>query len=354
MRLHDPDWRSFASDNYSGVHPEVLSAISDANQGHQVSYGEDRYTEELTRIIRETWAPDAEVFPVFNGTGANVTALTAMMPRWGAVICSNLAHIHTDEGAAPERVSGLKLWTVPQSGGKISPEVIALEAHGWGDEHRAQPLIVSITQSTEMGTVYTPEEIAAIADYTHAHGMLLHMDGARLWNAAAALNLPFSAFTTDVGVDVVSLGGTKNGLMGAEAIVTLTPGVAEGLIYLRKMNMQLSSKMRFQSAQLLALFRDDLGIRLATHSNQMAQILRRELDSRISSGDITGLSFSTPTDANALFAVLPHDAADRIRSKFRFYDWDRSQGEVRWMCSFDTTEADVHAFVDTITRELQA
>jgi threonine aldolase len=243
---------------------------------------------------------------------------------------------------------------VPQSGGKISPEVIALEAHGWGDEHRAQPLIVSITQSTEMGTVYTPEEIAAIADYTHAHGMLLHMDGARLWNAAAALNLPFSAFTTDVGVDVVSLGGTKNGLMGAEAIVTLTPGVAEGLIYLRKMNMQLSSKMRFQSAQLLALFRDDLGIRLATHSNQMAQILRRELDSRISSGDITGLSFSTPTDANALFAVLPHDAADRIRSKFRFYDWDRSQGEVRWMCSFDTTEADVHAFVDTITRELQA
>lgn len=354
MRLHDADWRGFASDNYSGVHPEVLKAVVEANQGHQVSYGEDRYTEELTAIIRRTWASDAEVFPVFNGTGANVTALTAMMPRWGAVICSSLAHINTDEGGAPERVSGLKLWPVEHHEGKITPETIATEAFGWGDEHRAQPLVVSITQTTEMGTLYTPDEIARIAEYAHEKGMLLHLDGARLWNASAALDLPFKAFTTDVGVDVVSLGGTKNGLLGAEAIVTLTPAAAEGLIFLRKMNMQLSSKMRFLSAQLVALFHDDLGIQLATHSNTMAHTLRHELDSRIAAGVISGLSFSAPTDANAVFAVLDTAAADRIRESFRFYDWDRSLGEVRWMCSFDTTADDVQGFVDAITRELQA
>ena len=354
MRLHDADWRGFASDNYSGVHPVVMDAVAEANLGHQVSYGEDRYTEELTAMIRKTWAPDAEVFPVFNGTGANVTALTAMMPRWGAVICSSLAHINTDEGAAPERVSGLKLWPVEHHEGKISPDTIATEAFGWGDEHRAQPLVVSITQTTEMGTLYTPEEVARIADYAHDKGMLLHMDGARLWNAAAALGLPFKAFTTDVGVDVVSLGGTKNGLLGAEAIVTITPAAAEGLFFLRKMNMQLSSKMRFLSAQLLALFRDDLGITLARHSNDMAHTLRSELDSRIASGVISGLSFSAPTQANAVFARLDTAAADRIRESFRFYDWDRSIGEVRWMCSFDTTEEDVQGFVAAITRELQA
>lgn len=354
MRLHDTDWRGFASDNYSGVHPDVLSAVVEANQGHQVSYGEDRYTEELTAIIRTTWAPGAEVFPVFNGTGANVTALTAMMPRWGAVICSSLAHINTDEGGAPERVSGLKLWPVEHHEGKITPDTIATEAFGWGDEHRAQPLVVSITQTTEMGTLYTPDDVAHIAQYAHEKGMLLHMDGARLWNAAAALDLPFKAFTTDVGVDVVSLGGTKNGLLGAEAIVTLTPAAAEGLIFLRKMNMQLSSKMRFLSAQLLALFHDNLGITLASHSNSMAHILRSELDSRIASGVISGLSFSAPTHANAVFAVLDTAIADRIRESVRFYDWDRSAGEVRWMCSFDTTEDDVHGFVDAITRELQA
>jgi threonine aldolase len=354
VRLHDPQWRGFASDNYAGVHPEVLQAIADANEGHQVSYGEDDYTTRLTEVIRENFGPQAEVFPVFNGTGANVLSLTAMMPRWGAVICSSLAHIHTDEGGAPERVSGLKLFTVPHHEGKITPEDIAIEAFGFGDEHRAQPAVVSITQSSELGTVYTPAEIRAIADYTHHHGMLLHMDGARLWNAAASLNLPFSAFTKDAGVDVVSLGGTKNGLIGAEAIVVINPDAVEGLIYLRKMSMQLSSKMRFVSAQLLALFENDLGIRSATHANTMARHLRDALDNRIASGAVSGLRFSAPTDANAIFAVLKPEVSDRIRKTFRFYDWDRAAGEVRWMCSFDTTEADIEAFVETITTELQA
>ena len=354
MRLHNPDWRGFASDNYSGVHPEVLVALDEANQGHQVSYGEDDYTAALTQTIREHFGAKAEVFPVFNGTGANVVALTAMMPRWGAVICSSLAHIHTDEGGAPERVSGLKLFTVPVPEGKLTPELIATEAFGFGDEHRAQPLVVSITQSSELGTVYTPDEIRAITSFAHDKGMLVHMDGARLWNAAASLDLPFRAFTTDVGIDVLSLGGTKNGLLGAEAIVVLNPDAVDGLIYLRKLSMQLASKMRFASAQILALFTDDLGMRSARHANAMASRLRSALEERVASGAVSGLGFSAPTQANAVFALLDNAVADRIREKFRFYDWDRAKGEVRWMCSFDTTEDDISRFVDTITTELQA
>ena len=354
MRLHDPHWRGFASDNYAGVHPEVLQALTDANEGHQVSYGEDDYTTKLTDVIREHFGARSEVFPVFNGTGANVLSLTAMMPRWGAVICSSLAHIHTDEGGAPERVSGLKLYPVSHHQGKITPKDIATETFGFGDEHRAQPAVVSITQSTELGTVYTPSDIKDIADFTHDHGMLLHMDGARLWNAAASLGVPFSAFTSDVGVDIVSLGGTKNGIMGAEAIVVINPDAVDGLIYLRKMSMQLSSKMRFVSAQLLALFENGLGLRSATHANTMAQRLRNSLEEGIASGALSGLSFSAPTQANAVFAVLDPEVSDRIRQTFRFYDWDRSVGEVRWMCSFDTTEEDIERFVETITAELQA
>ena len=354
MRLHDPHWRGFASDNYAGVHPEVLQALTDANEGHQVSYGEDDYTTKLTDVIREHFGARSEVFPVFNGTGANVLSLTAMMPRWGAVICSSLAHIHTDEGGAPERVSGLKLYPVSHHQGKITPKDIATEAFGFGDEHRAQPAVVSITQSTELGTVYTPSEVKDIADFTHDHGMLLHMDGARLWNAAASLGVPFSAFTSDVGVDIVSLGGTKNGIMGAEAILVINPEAVDGLIYLRKMSMQLASKMRFVSAQLLALFENGLGLRSATHANTMAQRLRNSLEEGIASGALSGLSFSAPTQANAVFAVLDPEVSDRIRQTFRFYDWDRSVGEVRWMCSFDTTEEDIERFVETITAELQA
>lgn len=354
VRIHDPQWRGFASDNYSGVHPEVLLALADANEGHQVAYGEDDYTRALTAVVKEHFGDRAEVFPVFNGTGANVVALTSMMPRWGAVICSSLAHIHTDEGGAPERVSGLKLFTVPAETGKLTPELIATEAFGWGDEHRAQPLVVSITQSSELGTVYSPEEIRAITDYAHGLGMLVHMDGARLWNAAASLDLPFRAFTTDVGVDVVSLGGTKNGLLGAEAIVVINPDAVEGLTYLRKLSMQLSSKMRFTSAQILTLFRDDLGLHSARHANQMAALLRTNLESKLAEGSLTGLSFSAPTQANAVFALLDNAVADRIRESFRFYDWDRAKGEVRWMCSFDTTEEDINAFIEVISRELQA
>lgn len=352
MKLHDDSWRGFASDNYSGVHPEVLAALAEANGGHQSAYGEDNYTAKLQEVIKEHFGSQAEAFPVFNGTGANVVGLTSMMPRWGAVICSNLAHIHTDEGGAPERVSGLKLFTVDHHHGKLTPESIATQVFGIGDEHRAQPMVVSITQTTEVGTVYSPAEVRAIADYVHSQGMLLHMDGARLWNAAAALKLPFKAFTTDAGVDLLSLGGTKNGLMGAEAIIVLSPRASDGLIYLRKLSMQLASKMRFISAQLLALFENDLGVRSATHANQMAQRLRSALEAKLASGEIKGLSFTNPTMANAVFASMDNEVADRIRSKFKFYDWERSIGEVRWMCAFDTTESDIDRFVETIAAEL--
>jgi threonine aldolase len=350
--LHDPDWRAFASDNYAGAHPEVLAALAAANGGHQVAYGEDVYTARLREVIRAHFGEHAQPYPVFNGTGANVAALTSVLPRWGAVITATSAHINTDEAGAPERMTGLKLLTVATADGKLTPELVAREAWGWGDEHRAQPLAVSITQSTEFGTVYLPEEVRAVSEYAHAHGMAVHMDGARLWNAAAALGLPFAEFTTKSGVDIVSLGGTKNGLLGAEAVVVLEPSRADGLMFLRKLTMQLASKMRFASAQLLALFDDDLGLRSASHANAMARRLREALEARIADGTLGGLAFTQDTEANAIFATLPTEAADRIRERMRFYDWDRTRGEVRWMTSWDTTASDVDQFVAIIATEL--
>jgi threonine aldolase len=350
--LHDTGYRGFASDNYAGIHPEVLQALAAANGGHQVAYGDDAYTERLQQVVRTEFGEAAEAFPVFNGTGANVVALTAVLPRWGAVIATATAHIHTDEGGAPERVSGLKLLTVPTPDGKLTPDLVATEAWGWGDEHRAQPLAVSITQTTEVGTLYTPAEVRTVADFAHELGMVLHMDGARIWNAAAALGVPFRDFTTDAGVDVLSFGGTKNGLLGAEAVVVIDPARVAGMLYLRKLSMQLASKMRFISAQLLTLFDDGLGLRSAAHANAMAARLRSTLDAVIADGCITGLSFSQRTQANAVFAVLPNDAADRIRERVRFYDWDRAAGEVRWMCAWDTTPSDVDGFVTAIREEL--
>jgi threonine aldolase len=351
-QLHDPTSRGFASDNYSGVHPEVLAAIAAANDGHQVAYGEDVYTDRLQEVFVHHFGEGVEAFPVFNGTGANVTGLQSMLPRWGAVISASTAHINSDEGGAPERVGGIKLLTVPAPDGKLTPELIDREAWGWGDEHRAQPLVVSITQTTELGTAYTAEEIRAIADHVHERGMKLHLDGARLSNAAASLGLPLRAFTRDAGVDVLSFGGTKNGGLGAEAIVVLNPEASEGLKFLRKLNMQLASKMRFVSAQLIALLEGDLWLRSASHANAMARRLRDALDAGIAAGELHGLGFTQETQSNGVFATLPPGVADRLRERFRFYDWDAARGEVRWMCSFDTSEEDIDAFVAGIREEL--
>jgi threonine aldolase len=350
--LHDTTYRGFASDNYAGAHPEVLAAIVNANGGHQIAYGEDVYTAKLQEVAKGHFGGTAEVFPVFNGTGANVTALTSVLPRWGAVIATSTAHIHTDENGAPERISGLKLLTVDTPNGKLTPELIDQEAWGWGDEHRAQPLAVSITQTTELGTLYTVDEVREIADHAHERGMVLHMDGARLSNAAAALGTGFREFTTDAGVDILSFGGTKNGLLYGEAIIVLNPTVSDGLVFLRKLNMQLASKMRFVSAQLVALLSDDLWLRSASHANGMAARLRTALEDAAAAGTITGLDFTQRTQANAVFATLPAGVADRLRETFRFYDWNPATGEVRWMTAFDTTESDIDAFVAAITREL--
>lgn len=347
---HDPAVRGFASDNYSGIHPEVLAAIAEANDGHQGAYGSDVYTARLQEVVRAHFGEASEAFPVFNGTGANVTGLQSMLPRWGAVIAASTAHINVDEGGAPEKIGGFKLLTVPTDDGKLTPELIDREAWGWGDEHRAQPLVVSITQSTELGTLYTPDEVRTIADHAHGHGMKLHMDGARLSNAAAALGVPFAAFTRDAGVDVLSFGGTKNGAMLGEAVVVLNPEASDGLVYSRKFNMQLSSKMRFVSAQLVALLEGDLWLRNARHANAMAARLRAEIEQGIAAGTITGVSFTQPTHANGVFATLPDGVADRLRESFRFYDWDPARNEVRWMCSFDTHEDDVDAFVAELSR----
>ena len=345
---HDLNERGFASDNYAGVHPDVMAALVAANGGHQVAYGADVYTARLQEVMARHFGDDVEAFPVFNGTGANVVGLQAMLPRWGAVIAATTAHINVDEGGAPERVGGFKILNVVTPDGQLTPELVDTEAWGFGDEHRAQPGVVSITQSTELGTLYTVKEIKALADHAHSLGLKLHLDGSRLSNAAAALGVSLREMTTDAGVDVLSLGGTKNGAMLAEAVVVINPEAAEGLPYVRKYTMQLSSKMRFVAAQLIALYEGELWLENARHANAMARRLRDGVEAGLADGSINGVEFTQHTYVNGNFAVLPEGVADVLREKFRFYDWDAARREVRWMCSFDTSETDVDAFVAAI------
>lgn len=345
--LHDPDARGFASDNYAGVHPEVLQAIVSANGGHQVSYGDDAYTARLQEVVREHFGGRAAAYPVFNGTGANLVSLQSMLRRWEAVVCAASAHINTDEGGAPEVMAGIKLLPVETPDGRLTPELVDTQAHGFGDEHHPQPAVVSITQSTELGTAYSVQQIQAVADHAHRLGMAVHLDGARLSNAAATLDLPLRAMTTDAGVDIVSLGGTKNGMLLGECVVVLDPERASGLRYLRKTSMQLASKMRFVSAQLIALYGGDLWLRNARHANAMAALLAE------SAGRVEGVRLSDrPVEANAVFAFLPPKVTAALQARYPFYVWDERTGEVRWMTTFDTTEQDVDAFVSALREEL--
>ncbi|WNI19256.1 threonine aldolase family protein [Actinacidiphila sp. ITFR-21] len=348
IRRHDPHSRGFASDNYAGAHPEVLTALALANGGHQSSYGADAYTAHLQEVFRRHFGPAAEVFPVFNGTGANVISLQAVTERWGGVICAETAHINTDECGAPERVGGLKLLTVPTPDGKLTPELIDRQAFGFTDEHRAQPQVVAITQSTELGTCYTPEELRAICDHAHDLGMAVHLDGARIANAAAFLDVPLARFTTEAGVDILSFGGTKNGLLFGECVVVLSPDRVRGLPYLRKETMQLASKMRFVSVQFEALLTGDLWLRGARHANAMAGRLEAALRT------VDGVRVQRPVQANAVFAVLPREVTERLQKRYRFYVWDERTGEVRWMCAYDTTEDDIDGFAEAIAEELRA
>ncbi|WP_396446877.1 threonine aldolase family protein [Actinomadura sp.] len=338
--------RGFASDNQASVHPEILAAIAEVNDGHQPAYGDDAVTGRLRDVVRRHFGDRAEVFPVFNGTGANVVSLQAMSERWSAVVCPESAHINTDECGAAEKIAGLKLITVPAPAGKLTPGLVAAYATGFGNIQRRQPAVVSITQSTELGTVYTPEETAAVAAAAHERGLTVHMDGARIANAAASLGAPLRALTTDAGVDVLSFGGTKNGLLLGEAIVVLNPDAVRGVSYLRKSSMQLASKMRYVSAQLVALLDGDLWLRNASHANAMAA--RLEAAARA----VPGVRITQDVQANTVFALIPKDVADRLRKRFPFYTWDESTGEVRWVCSFDTTEEDVDAFAAALAAEM--
>lgn len=341
---------TFASDNYAGAHPQVVAAVAAANEGHAVAYGADRWSDEAERLIQRELGERARAFFVFNGTGANVLALRAACSPWGAVICSQTAHLNMDETGAPERVGGLKLLTTPTPDGKLVPDDVERLTDRLGDEHQAQAQLVSIAQSTELGTVYTPEEVRALADAAHAKGLLLHVDGARLPMAAAALNVPLRAITTDAGVDLLSFGATKVGALGAEAVVILDPerGLADGMPYLRKQSLQLASKGRFLAAQFVALLEDGLWHRLASHANAMA--------ARLADGvrDLPGVELTQQPQANAIFAKLPAAATRRLQERFRFYTWDFGTGEVRWMCAWDTQPAEVDAFVAAIRSEVSA
>jgi len=346
--LHDPDARGFASDNYAGIHPEILEAITRANGGHQVAYGADVYTQHLQGVFQQHFGAVATAYPVFNGTGANVISLQAMTERWDAVICAESAHINVDECGAPERVAGLKLLAVPTSQGKLTPDLVDLAAGGRGDEHRAQPKVVSITQSTELGTLYSVDEVAAIVEHAHARDLAVHLDGARIANAAAALDVPMRAFTTDVGVDVVSFGGTKNGMMVGECVVVINPDAVRGMAFLRKLSMQLASKMRFVSVQFDALLSDDLWLRNARRANAMAARLEAAVRG------VDGVELKRAAEVNSVFAILPAAAAGRLQGRYPFYVWDEQSGEVRWMTSFDTTEADVDGFAVALREEMAA
>jgi threonine aldolase len=343
--MSDGIWRGFASDNYAGIHPEILKAMSEINAGHQVAYGDDIYTEQLSGVVKKQFGNAAEAFPVFNGTGANVITLQAMCKPWEAVVCATSAHINVDEGGAPEKVAGLKLLQVETPDGKLTPELVDKQAWGFGNEHRAQPKVVSITNSTEYGTVYSVAEVKALADHAHSLGMFIHLDGARISNAAASLGTSLGAFTADVGVDAVSLGGTKNGAMGAEAAVILNPDLVPAMKYVRKSGMQLASKMRFISIQLVAMFEGDLWLKNAQHSNAMAQELYKGIK------DIPGVKVEAP-QANALFPILPAASIEPLQSVAKFYVWDHMINQVRWMCSWDTTQADVDNFVAAVKSEL--
>ncbi|MBB4661447.1 threonine aldolase family protein [Conexibacter arvalis] len=343
---------TFASDNYAPAHPAVIDAIAAANDGHAGAYGADPWTARAEQLLRAQLGDDARVFPVFNGTGANVLSLRAACTPWGAAICTTVAHLTRDEGGAPERVGGIKLLTAPTADGKLSPADVERLCARLGDEHQAQAQVVSIANATELGTVYTPEETRALADAAHARGLALHVDGARICQAAASLGVTLRALTADAGVDLLSFGATKAGALGAEAVVVLGGGAhvrnADGLPYLRKQSLQLASKGRFLAAQLVALLEDGLWERLAAHANAMAR--------RLADGvrDAPGLELAQAVESNAVFARLPAEAIVELQRDWRFYVWDAAAGEVRWMCSWDTDPDDVDRFAAAVRDVLAA
>jgi len=343
--------RDFLSDTSAGAHPEVLEAIVAANEGRVAGYGDDPYTDAAVAALRTHFDADAAVFFVSGGTAANVVALQAVTRPYHAVVCSDCAHLHTDEAGAPEHVA-CKLLLCPAADGKLTPEAVVPHLRWLGDVHRPQPRVLSLTQSTELGTVYRRREIEALADVAHEHGLVVHMDGSRLANAAAFLDLPLRALTVDAGVDIVSFGGTKNGLLGAEAVIAF-PSIDTGeLGWVRKQNLQLAAKMRFLSAQFEALMRDDLWLRSARHANATAARLAAGLAA------LPGVELAHPVEANGVFVRLPSGLVEHLHADgFGFHVWDEPAGVHRLMTTFSTTSDEVDtllASAQTVARELSA
>ncbi len=334
--------RGFASDNNSGVHPEIFKAMMSANQGHTIGYGDDVYTSRAVRKMKRVFGEDADIYFVFIGTAANVLGLDAVTKPYNSIICAETSHIHEDECGAPERWTGCKLLPVRTPDGKLTIEGIKKHMYGIDFEHHSQPRVVSITQSTEMGSVYIPSEIRELSDYAHESGMLLHMDGARISNAAVHLNKGFREITVDSGVDVLSFGGTKNGLMYGEAVVFFNKDLSEDFKYIRKQGMQLASKMRFIATQFERFLDEDIWLRNAQHANRMAKLLEQEVKG------VPGVRITQKVQSNAVFAEIPKDGIPALQEAYFFYIWDEGKGEVRWMCSYDTTEEDVKKFASIL------
>lgn len=339
--------KTFASDNYSGVHPEIMEALIRANEGHASSYGTDAYTQRAIDQFRRFFGENVDVFFVYNGTGANVLGLAAITHSFNSIICSDLSHINVDESTAPEKFTGCKLLTIPTNDGKIYPHEIEARIQRMEDPHHPQVRVISISQTTEYGTVYSAEEIKAISVVAKKYGLLLHVDGSRISNAAVSLNMDFKTFTCDAGVDVLSFGGTKNGMMFGEALLFFDPSISRSVKFIRKQGMQLHSKMRFIGAQFEAILSNDLWKRNAVHSNNMARLLENGLR------EIPEVRITQPVDANGIFAILPAAIIPDLQATHFFYVWNDKLSEVRLMCSFDTTEQDVSGFIKKLKELLK-
>lgn len=331
--------RSFASDNNSGVHPLVMEALCRANKDHALGYGEDKWTQEAVSKIKETFSPDCEPLFVFNGTGSNVVALQLMTRPYHSIFCAETAHIYVDECGSPVKMTGCQIRPIVAPDGKLTPERIQPYLHGFGDQHHSQPKALYLSQCTELGTVYTAEELKRLTDFAHSYGMYVHMDGARIANACAALNVSLKELTVDCGIDVLSFGGTKNGLMMGECVVVFNKALQEEARFVRKQSAQLASKMRYLSCQFTAYLTEDLWLKNARHANAMARQLAEALK------DFPGVRFTQRVESNQLFLAMPREDIDRMLESYFFYFWDEAKDEIRLVTSFDTTVEDIEEFI---------
>lgn len=338
--------RSFASDNNSGVHPLIMEALAKANIDHAVGYGDDEWTVEAIKRVKEQFISDCEPIFVFNGTGSNVIALQLLTKPYHIIFCAETAHIYVDECGAPVKMTGCQIRPIATTDGKLTPELILPYLHGFDDQHHSQPGVIYLSQCTELGTVYTPDELKAITALAHAYHMYVHVDGARIANAAAALNVSLKELTVDCGVDVLSFGGTKNGLMMGECVVVFNPELAREVKFYRKQSAQLASKMRYLSCQFTAYLTDGLWLKNALHANEMARLLYTELRK------YPEIRFTQKVESNQLFFVMPRDLIDKMLESYFFYFWNEEADEIRLVTSFDTTKEDVDEFIHTLEEHI--